>query len=256
MESVNSKADGSGRLTYADFSKWVGNRIHNLASFIFRHDSKRNPSYEQHLKKQEQRKGRDKKMAAEALMADDVLDRLVEKMRQQWKTVKKAFHDFNSDNKPYLEQKDLLHFLGHWGFPVTDSQSKTVFAFFDKDGDGRISYQDFVQSVGFEIHPGETLYFRQDNTKSKLKTDTACDYAGCWASVCGRTLFCLSHLKQNEQKILRLFRNIHKKITAKSASNWTKFINLLEKSAEHEDKSLIKMSDFLRILGIFRLRLN
>ena len=43
MESVNSKADGSGKLTYADFSKWVGNRIHNLASFIFRHDSKRNP---------------------------------------------------------------------------------------------------------------------------------------------------------------------------------------------------------------------
>lgn len=33
---------------------------------------------------------------------------------------------------------------------------------FDVDGDGKISYNDFHKSVGPEIHPGETLYFRQD----------------------------------------------------------------------------------------------
>ena len=65
MESVNSKADGSGTLNYNDFSRWMGNEIHNLASFIFRHDSKRNPQYEMHLKKQELEKGKDKKIAAE-----------------------------------------------------------------------------------------------------------------------------------------------------------------------------------------------
>ena len=43
METVNSKKDGSGGINYADFSTWMGNEIHNLASFIFRHDSKRNP---------------------------------------------------------------------------------------------------------------------------------------------------------------------------------------------------------------------
>ena len=43
MESFNSKKDGTGSLNYSDFSKWMGNEIHNLASFIFRHDSKRNP---------------------------------------------------------------------------------------------------------------------------------------------------------------------------------------------------------------------
>ena len=50
METKNSRADGTGRLNYADFSKWMGNEIHNLASFIFRHDSKRNPQYEKYLK--------------------------------------------------------------------------------------------------------------------------------------------------------------------------------------------------------------
>ena len=43
MEAQNSKQDGTGALNYADFSRWVGNEIHNLASFIFRHDSKKNP---------------------------------------------------------------------------------------------------------------------------------------------------------------------------------------------------------------------
>ena len=43
MDSRSSLKDGSGRLNYSDFSKWMGNEIHNLASFIFRHDSKRNP---------------------------------------------------------------------------------------------------------------------------------------------------------------------------------------------------------------------
>jgi Ca2+-binding EF-hand superfamily protein len=33
---------------------------------------------------------------------------------------------------------------------------------FDADGDGKISYSDFHKSIGSEIQPGETLYFRQD----------------------------------------------------------------------------------------------
>ena len=48
MDRVNSRRDGTGRLNYSDFSKWMGNEIHNLTSFIFRHDSKRNPNFEMH----------------------------------------------------------------------------------------------------------------------------------------------------------------------------------------------------------------
>ena len=145
MESVNSKADGSGRLNYNDFSRWMGNEIHNLASFIFRHDSKRNPDMEMYLKEQERRKGPDRAAAAATAMHQgDVLPKLIEKIRQRWATVRKAFKEFNEDNDPYIDRAELYAFLVHWGFPIDEAQTDTVFAFFDKDKDGRISYQDFV----------------------------------------------------------------------------------------------------------------
>lgn len=103
MDSVSAHQDGTGRLNYADFSKWMGNEIHNLASFIFRHDSKKNPVQEEFMRTQERLKGKDKRAAAIALMADgNILDRLINKIRQQWGTVNKAFKDFNEDNDEYI----------------------------------------------------------------------------------------------------------------------------------------------------------
>lgn len=196
MESISTRKDGTGRLNYADFSQWMGNEIHNLASFIFRHDSKRNPHQEQYLKQYEKNKGADKKAAVDALMnGSDLLQKLISKIRQQWSTVNKAFKDFNEDNDEFIDKQELKFFLTHWGFPLNDIQADTVFQYFDKDGDGGISYKDFVESIGFEIHPGETLYFRQEKEYAMLNKDSPCDEPGCWAIVAGRTVFCLSHLK-------------------------------------------------------------
>lgn len=145
MERANVRKDGTGRLNYPDFSMWMGNEIHNLASFIFRHDSKRNTNFEQHMKIQEKLKGMDKKLAAEAIMPDvHILTKLIDKIKQQWSTVRKAFKDFNEDNDPFIDKSELIFFLQHWGFPLTESQGEVVFNFFDRDGDGHISYQDFV----------------------------------------------------------------------------------------------------------------
>ena len=59
------------------------NEIHNFAGFIFRHDSNVNPSYERHLKTQEAIKGNDKKLAAQAVIAEsDYLTKLILKIRQ------------------------------------------------------------------------------------------------------------------------------------------------------------------------------
>lgn len=81
----------------------MGNEIHNLASFIFRHDSKKNPVQEEYMKKQEQLKGNDKREAAQAVMKEgDFMERLINKIRQQWSTVNKAFKDFNEDNDEYI----------------------------------------------------------------------------------------------------------------------------------------------------------
>ena len=71
------------------------------------------------MKDQELRKGNDKKLAIETLMAEgDFLSRLINKIRQQWSTVRKAFKDFNEDNDPYIDKDELIFFLKHWGFPL------------------------------------------------------------------------------------------------------------------------------------------
>jgi Ca2+-binding EF-hand superfamily protein len=35
-----------------------------------------------------------------------------------------------------------------------------VFKYFDHDGDEAITFKDFVHSIGHELAPAETLYFR------------------------------------------------------------------------------------------------
>lgn len=72
----------------------------------------------------------------------------------------------------------------------------------------------------------------------------------------GRALFCISHLKQNQQKILKLYNNCYTRITAKRADNWSKFMAFLDRYAIRDDKSLIKMANLLRILRNFRLKLS
>lgn len=57
---------------------------------------------------------------------------------------------------------ELKFYLNHWGMNVNQLNFNHLFNQFDADGDGEISYKDFTQTVGKEIHPAEGLYFRQD----------------------------------------------------------------------------------------------
>jgi hypothetical protein len=50
---MDKDSTGKGRLGYADFSKWVGNSIHQSEGFYFRHDSVKNPGYEQNQNSEE-----------------------------------------------------------------------------------------------------------------------------------------------------------------------------------------------------------
>lgn len=43
-----------GKISYADFSKWMGGVIHQSEGFYFRHDSMKNPQYERQLKRYEE----------------------------------------------------------------------------------------------------------------------------------------------------------------------------------------------------------
>ena len=50
MEKDSTKR---GKLGYTDFSKWVGSCIHSSEGFYFRHDSIKNPLYEEIIKQRE-----------------------------------------------------------------------------------------------------------------------------------------------------------------------------------------------------------
>lgn len=68
--------------------------------------------------------------------------------------------------------------MHHWGLQLNKEQFQFIFNKFDYDQDGRISYKDFHKTIGSEIHPGESLYFRQD--KPHMARINKCKHDRCW----------------------------------------------------------------------------
>jgi len=106
------------------------------------------------------------KIMKEQLEEMDIEQTVIEKIKFQWKTLKKAFIDLNSEKTGAIRPEELKHYLHHWGLFINETQFKTLFDKFDHDKDGKISYEDFQNTVGMEINPMEFLYFRQDNPKA------------------------------------------------------------------------------------------
>lgn len=93
---------------------------------------------------------------------------VVDKMRVQWKTISKAFKDMNKDiHSDGITEGELKFYLNHWGLRMSDQKFHEIYKMFDIDRDGKISYNDFHHSIGNEIHPGESLYFRQEKLKDE-----------------------------------------------------------------------------------------
>jgi Ca2+-binding EF-hand superfamily protein len=103
---------------------------------------------------------------------------ILEKIQYQWKTIRKSFHDISKDTRGQMEAEELKFYLNHWGIHVTDETFNKIFETLDWDKDGKVSYTDFQKTVGREIHPGESLYFRQD--KPTMLEMTTCKHLKCW----------------------------------------------------------------------------
>jgi Ca2+-binding EF-hand superfamily protein len=136
-----------GRLGYMDFSKWLGNAIHMSEGFYFRHDSIKNPQYERFLDHQNDgAKAKDKELASKALLAGDfqhIEYQILEKMKFQWKTLRKAFMDLNIEKTGKISKREFRFFLNFWGMDISEDEFEYVFNRFDLDKDGFISYKDF-----------------------------------------------------------------------------------------------------------------
>ena len=95
------------------------------------------------LEKNALRKDADKDKARMALLKRDIEAMILEKMKFQWKTLRKAFNDLNIEKTGRISQKELKYFLDFWGIDITQEEFVLIFAKFDLDGDGFISYKDF-----------------------------------------------------------------------------------------------------------------
>jgi EF-hand domain pair len=140
----------------------MGVAIEPSETFYFRHDSYRNPGYENNLEKETKNYGEFRKMVSDRIMNSNLMKRILDKISSQWKTLKKAFSDLNQEKNGWISEVDLKKYLTNWGFNITEEQFREFYEFLDYDRDGHITYDDFKKSVGSVISPVEFLYFRQD----------------------------------------------------------------------------------------------
>lgn len=71
----------------------MGVAIHQSEGFYFRHDSIKNPPYEENLIKKYEKRVIPKK----SVLNVDVEKTVIDKIHFQWKTLKKAFIDLNKE---------------------------------------------------------------------------------------------------------------------------------------------------------------
>jgi len=227
---VDNSTGKNGLLSYTDFSKWVGNSIHHIEGFYFRHDSVKNPHYEKSIDKYwKNKRFFEEKKEKEELSDQEIEKRVLEKMRLQWKTIQKAFHDIKKDKSGGIEKEELKYYLDFWQFDLTDEQFDELFSKFDLDGDGKISYKEFQATVGRQIHPGEVLYFRQD--RKQLQRINTCKHHKCWQPTKEAKFFCNLHQKMHQDFIGDVIHRLYKEI----GDQWQKFLEEVKRETEKDD---------------------
>lgn len=113
-------SSGVGKINYQDFCKWLGTAIHMSESFVFRHDSQKNPQFDLNAARDEKTKGIDKRAAQQSLLKGDNETKIIEKIKTQWKTMRKAFMDLNMEKSGKISKKEFKFFLNFWGMEISD----------------------------------------------------------------------------------------------------------------------------------------
>lgn len=57
--------------------------------------------------------------------------------------MRKAFMEMDVSKNGAITPEDLHFYLKHWGVSLNEEKLKELLKFFDADGDGKISYEDF-----------------------------------------------------------------------------------------------------------------
>ena len=60
------------------------------------------------------------KIARDIISKDEVMKVILEKIQDQWKTIRKSFHDISKDTRGQMQAEELKFYLNHWGIHVND----------------------------------------------------------------------------------------------------------------------------------------
>jgi hypothetical protein len=142
----------------------------------------------------------------------------IKKVTLQYKTLKKAFYELDRYKQGHITFDKFVEILVSWGFEARETQFKTLFNWLDYDKDQKISFLDLRNSIGLEILPQETFFFRQDVKHGKSVT---CVYEDCWEDnkFNQKSHYCSLHQKIIKNYVNDLFVRISLTITS---DEWTK----------------------------------
>ena len=145
------------------------------------------------------------------------------KIKLQFKTLKKAFYELDRHRQGHITFDKFCTILTDWGFEAKDSQFRQLFNWLDYDKDQKISFQDLKNSIGLEILPQESFFFRQD---VKLGKTITCIYEDCWEnnSYNQTSQYCQLHQKIIKNYINDLLLKLSESIPT---SDWNKMLHTL-----------------------------
>ena len=133
---------------------------------------------------------------------------------------------------------------------ATPDKFNELFDYFDADGDGKISYKDFQETVGEQMQPNQGKYWRQDNPRpTRIKS---CKTDHCWLGAQDFSVYCKIHLKMMQSKAFVLMQDLQARLKTK----WKDFTDMLRMKAEKEDGDQIFIDDFQSVLSYFRIKLS
>lgn len=127
----------STRINYNSFCSWLGQSVEPIEAFYFRHDSNKNPHYEQALKLSIEPNLEQTKMVRKILTGNlsNLKEMFVRKIKLQFKTLKKAFYELDRHRHGHVTFDKFQVIISDWGFEAKESQVRSLFNWLDYDKD-------------------------------------------------------------------------------------------------------------------------
>jgi len=139
--------------------------------------------------------------------------------------------------------------LKHWGYYLNEEQFDTLFKKLDYDKDGKVSYEDFQNSVGNEISPPEFLYFRQDLRPQK---PIRWSYRKWWETTIGLGSFWALHTRIIYNKAYSWMAMLPPRLK----DNWTKFNSRVEALYINNEDKEVHVDDFQKLWDEFGIPIS